>query len=185
MECVKKKGGGGHAKVTKVLFEQENANGNILIPSQSGFETFKVGSPAVGGLSTVYTVEGLLDSEFPIIGKVLLVYLAGSQIFREVLDEIILFFCGRSYVPTYLPTVLMPVFSLLSTGTYVDPRILPGFKYIVRRLDSVTPLFDGRALKLVSVGVGYGKRISFEPDEGCLNDPRNYFWSDSASQGFA
>lgn len=42
-------------------------------------------------------------------------------------------------------------------------------------------LFEGRSLLLQSVGMGYGKRITFKPDT--LNAPENYFWSDSHPEG--
>lgn len=41
--------------------------------------------------------------------------------------------------------------------------------------------FNGRPLRLVSIGAGYGKRITFAPDR--LNSPENYFWSDTHPDG--
>ncbi|XP_071449412.1 uncharacterized protein [Hetaerina americana] len=68
-------------------------------------------------------------------------------------------------------------------GTYVDPRITPGFHYRVRPAGSPRPLFGGRALCLLAIGAGYGKRISFQPDN--LNNPADFsFWSDSQSDGY-
>ncbi|KAG8224050.1 hypothetical protein J437_LFUL001127 [Ladona fulva] len=68
-------------------------------------------------------------------------------------------------------------------GTYVDPRITPGFHYCVRPAGCPRPLFGGRALRLLSIGPGYGKRITFEPDT--LNSPSSFcFWSDSQPEGF-
>lgn len=72
------------------------------------------------------------------------------------------------------------LFCFLS-GTYVDPRIIPGFYYRVRPAGSRRHLFDGRSLLLQSIGMGYGKRITFKPDS--LNNPDNYFWSDSHPEG--
>lgn len=41
---------------------------------------------------------------------------------------------------------------------------------------------QGRALRLVSVGMGYGKRITFASDKHNIND--NYFWSDTHPEGY-
>ena len=70
----------------------------------------------------------------------------------------------------------------LFPGTYVDPRIVPGFFYRVRPAYGRKNLFGGQALLLKSIGLGYGKRIVFESSQ--LNDNINYFWSDSFSDGF-
>ncbi len=51
---------------------------------------------------------------------------------------------------------------LALSGTYVDPRITPGFQYRVRQLGSGKYLFKGRAMTLQSIGMGYGKRITFK-----------------------
>lgn len=82
------------------------------------------------------------------------------------------------YTITGLEAHEMPV-----VGTYVDPRIAPGFYYRVRPAGSRRPLFSGRALRLVSVGPGYGKRITFTPDPMTLNSPKNFLWSDSHPDG--
>lgn len=66
-------------------------------------------------------------------------------------------------------------------GTYVDPRIIPGFCYKVRPNDRKEHLFEGRALRLCSIGMGYAKRLTFEPDS--LVNPDNYLWSDSHPDG--
>jgi len=68
----------------------------------------------------------------------------------------------------------------------VDKRILPGFQYRVRKLGGRNPeryLFRGKALALQSIGMGYGKRITFEGDT--LNQNSNYFYSDTNPAGFA
>lgn len=68
----------------------------------------------------------------------------------------------------------------------MDPRIIPGFRYRVRRVGMTGEprhLFGGRALTLQSVGLGYGKRLTFAGDSLNFND--NYFWSDSDPSGFA
>ncbi|XP_069995621.1 uncharacterized protein [Penaeus vannamei] len=67
-------------------------------------------------------------------------------------------------------------------GTYVDPNIVTGFCYQVRPVDAKKALFQGRALRLVSVGMGYGKRITFASDKHNIND--NYFWSDTHPEGY-
>lgn len=70
------------------------------------------------------------------------------------------------------------------SGTYVDPRILPGFSYKVRPINTKQCLFNGRALRLMNIGAGYSKRLTFAPDKGCLNSNSNYFWTDSHPSGF-
>ncbi|OQR69302.1 hypothetical protein BIW11_01874 [Tropilaelaps mercedesae] len=68
-------------------------------------------------------------------------------------------------------------------GTHVDRRVIPGFMYRVRVTGSPDYLFDGQAMLLESVGRGYGKRITFESES--YNEPRNYFYSDTAPEGYA
>jgi len=70
----------------------------------------------------------------------------------------------------------------LVIGTFVDPRILPGFMYRVRPLNSTRTMFKGQPLLLQSIGMGYGKRITFASDRRNEND--NYFWSDSYPDGY-
>lgn len=67
-------------------------------------------------------------------------------------------------------------------GTYVDPRILTGFKYRVRAADSKKFLFNGDALVLQAIGRGYGKRLTFASNN--LNNNGNYFWSDTNPEGY-
>ncbi|XP_013785984.1 uncharacterized protein LOC106470010 [Limulus polyphemus] len=67
-------------------------------------------------------------------------------------------------------------------GTYVDRRIVPGFKYRVRIIQTDLYQFGGKALNLRSIGMGYGKRLTFESES--LNYNENYFWSDSDSNGY-
>lgn len=68
-------------------------------------------------------------------------------------------------------------------GTYVDPNVLPGFRYRVRLGGGKEEeyLFDGKALLLTRVGPGYGKRLSFEDKDILCNE--NFFWSDSNPDG--
>ena len=67
-------------------------------------------------------------------------------------------------------------------GTYIDPRILPGFYYRVRPASGKRrPFFGGQPLKLTSIGMGYGKRLVFASDS--FNHPENYMWSDSHPDG--
>lgn len=68
-------------------------------------------------------------------------------------------------------------------GTFIHNHILPGFRYRVRLIGTDEYLFDGKALKLDSIGQGYGKRLTFESDDILEND--NFFWSDSNDAGFA
>lgn len=68
-------------------------------------------------------------------------------------------------------------------GTHVDQNVLPGFMYRVRVIGSTDYLFDGRPLLLENIGRGYGKRITFE--SASKNEPSNYFYSDTAPEGYA
>ncbi|KAI4469874.1 hypothetical protein MML48_1g04818 [Holotrichia oblita] len=84
-------------------------------------------------------------------------------------------------VPTkYTMTGLEP-YEIPVVGTYVDPRILPGFYYRVRPNHRKQHLFQGQSLKLASIGMGYAKRLTFE-SESKLN-ATNYLWSDNHPDG--
>ncbi|XP_023946395.1 uncharacterized protein LOC112051828 isoform X1 [Bicyclus anynana] len=84
-------------------------------------------------------------------------------------------------IPCQYSVVGLERYELPVIGTYIDPRIVPGFYYRVRPANSRHRLFEGRSLLLQSIGMGYGKRITFKPDT--LNAPENYFWSDSHPDG--
>ncbi|CAL1277062.1 unnamed protein product [Larinioides sclopetarius] len=71
---------------------------------------------------------------------------------------------------------------LIAVGTYVDKNILPGFQYKVRKNLSEEYLFNGQARFLEAIGLGYGKRLTFQGDS--LNENDNYFWSDSRLHGY-
>lgn len=84
-------------------------------------------------------------------------------------------------VPTkYTMTGLQP-YEIPVVGTYVDPRVIPGFYYRVRPNDRKEHLFNGRSLKLVSIGMGYAKRLTFESESKIEND--NFLWSDNHPDG--
>ncbi|XP_014278435.1 uncharacterized protein [Halyomorpha halys] len=74
-------------------------------------------------------------------------------------------------------------------GVYVDPRIVPGYKYKVRPIQENGSkekwLFKGEALELQSIGRGYSRRLTFAPGKGNLNSNPNYFWADSSEMGYA
>jgi len=84
-------------------------------------------------------------------------------------------------VPVRLTINGLEAYEFPVIGTYVDPRILPGFFYRARPAHSRKSLFGGQALLLKSIGRGYGKRITFDSDR--LNHNNNYFWSDSFYDG--
>jgi len=84
-------------------------------------------------------------------------------------------------VPVRLTINGLEAYEFPVIGTYVDPRILPGFFYRARPTHSRKPLFGGQALLLKTIGRGYGKRITFDSDR--LNSNNNYFWSDSFYDG--
>nr|CAD7266478.1 unnamed protein product [Timema shepardi] len=86
-------------------------------------------------------------------------------------------------VPIQYTVIGLNAYEIPVIGTYVDPRIVPGFDYRVRPAGGKHHLFQGRALTLTSVGPGYGKRLTFAPDLKCLNSPNNYLWSDSHPEG--
>ena len=65
----------------------------------------------------------------------------------------------------------------------MDSRIVPGFRYRVRCIGDEQWLFDGEARRLDSIGLGYGRRLTFQGDR--LNNNDCYFWSDSSPTGFA
>ncbi|XP_075237149.1 uncharacterized protein LOC142333652 isoform X2 [Lycorma delicatula] len=87
-------------------------------------------------------------------------------------------------IPTMYTVVGLETYELPVIGTYVDPRIMPGFTYRVRPLGlKRRHLFNGKALCLVSIGAGYGKRLTFQPLPNSLNYNDNFFWSDSYADG--
>lgn len=51
----------------------------------------------------------------------------------------------------------------------------------MRPNDRKEHLFGGRSLKLCSIGMGYAKRLTFQPDS--LVAPDNYLWSDNHPDG--
>jgi len=81
-------------------------------------------------------------------------------------------------------TKILSVLAL--TGTYVDAQIVPGFYYRVRRVggDNDDYLFNGEPRQLMSVGMGYGKRVTFKGDNA-LDNSDFYFYSDTEQEGFA
>uniref|UniRef100_A0A1B6CT64 Uncharacterized protein n=1 Tax=Clastoptera arizonana TaxID=38151 RepID=A0A1B6CT64_9HEMI len=86
-------------------------------------------------------------------------------------------------VPTRYTIIGLEPYEMPVIGTYIDPRIVPGFEYRVTLAIPRRHLFQGRALRLVNIGMGYGKRITFAPDQGCLNENKNVLWSDSHPDG--
>ncbi|XP_064112972.1 uncharacterized protein LOC135219817 [Macrobrachium nipponense] len=96
---------------------------------------------------------------------------------RVVLDGALIGDIPTKYVISGLQNHELPVI-----GTYVDPLIVAGFNYNVRPADSRKLLFQGRALRLVSISKGYGKRITFASDSH--NENSNYFYSDTNPEGF-
>ncbi|KAH3728057.1 uncharacterized protein LOC127852222 isoform X2 [Dreissena polymorpha] len=72
---------------------------------------------------------------------------------------------------------------LLVKGFDVDKRIIPGFRYLIRYIGAREYLFNGEARLLETIGLGYGKRLTFQGDRLNFNDC--YFWSDSSTDGFA
>lgn len=71
---------------------------------------------------------------------------------------------------------------LCISGFHMDDRICPGFKYHVRYLGSDREVFEGEPRALLSVGMGYGKRLTFKGEKLNLNDC--YFWTDNNPEGY-
>lgn len=71
---------------------------------------------------------------------------------------------------------------LTLSGTYVDRSVVPGFRFQVRKLGTERYLFKGKAMTVVNIGMGYGKRITFEGET--LNHNSNYFYSDTHPEGY-
>ncbi|CAG9824290.1 unnamed protein product [Phaedon cochleariae] len=84
-------------------------------------------------------------------------------------------------VPTKYTMNGLEPYEIPVVGTFVDPRVIPGFCYKVRPNDRKDHLFAGRALQLLSIGMGYAKRLTFQPDS--LLEPDNYLWSDNHPDG--
>ncbi|XP_018323655.1 uncharacterized protein LOC108735921 [Agrilus planipennis] len=84
-------------------------------------------------------------------------------------------------IPTRYTINGLEHYELPVVGTYVDPRVIPGFCYKVRPNDRKERLFEGRSLRLLSIGMGYAKRLTFAPDS--LLEPNNYLWSDNHPDG--
>jgi len=70
----------------------------------------------------------------------------------------------------------------LVVGSFIDPKICAGFMYRVRPLTTRKKLFKGLPLHLQSIGMGYGKRITFASEK--RNGNNNYFWSDNYPAGY-
>ncbi|KAI4469862.1 hypothetical protein MML48_1g14344 [Holotrichia oblita] len=86
-------------------------------------------------------------------------------------------------IPTKYTITGLSSYELPVIGTYVDPRIVPGFHYKVRISNRKKYLFNGQSLRLQSIGAGYGKKLTFELNSH-LN-AENYLWSDSHQDGLA
>lgn len=60
---------------------------------------------------------------------------------------------------------------------------MPGFRYHVRNLGTEDYLWEKEARRLESIGLGYGRRLTFKGDTLNFNDC--FFWTDSSPNGFA
>ncbi|XP_054719727.1 uncharacterized protein LOC129229443 [Uloborus diversus] len=85
-------------------------------------------------------------------------------------------------IPTSYEAIGFKPEELIVIGTFVDKNIVPGFKYKVRKNLTDEYLFDGKSLHLESIGLGYGKRLTFQSET--LNENKNFFWSDSRTHGY-
>ncbi|XP_062607650.1 uncharacterized protein LOC134269466 [Saccostrea cucullata] len=89
---------------------------------------------------------------------------------------------GREFSIQYQSAGIRP-HELPVIGFHVDDKICPGFCYRVRYMGTRDFLFNGESRMLQSVGLGYGKRLTFQGNTH--NNNENYFWSDSRAEGFA
>lgn len=69
-------------------------------------------------------------------------------------------------------------------GVYIDKRVIPGFKYLVKPIKTTKYLFQGVPLSLLSIGRGYARRLTFETNKQHRNQP-TYFYSDNHLEGYA
>ncbi|VDH98704.1 Hypothetical predicted protein [Mytilus galloprovincialis] len=67
-------------------------------------------------------------------------------------------------------------------GFHLDNRVCPGFTYHVRDLRTDREVLEGEPRVLQSIGMGYGKRLTFKGDKRNLNDC--YFWTDNNPEGY-
>ncbi|XP_052711949.1 uncharacterized protein LOC128186204 [Crassostrea angulata] len=89
---------------------------------------------------------------------------------------------GRGFPIQYKSAGIKP-HEIPVIGFHVDESICPGFRYRVRYMGSKDFLFNGEPRMLQSIGLGYGKRLTFSGET--LNNNENYFWSDSRPEGYA
>lgn len=71
---------------------------------------------------------------------------------------------------------------LYFSGFHLDNRVCPGFTYHVRDLRTDREVLEGEPRVLQSIGMGYGKRLTFKGDKRNLNDC--YFWTDNNPEGY-
>lgn len=154
--CLKKKGT-SRAEIMRVINININHHRYYFIPGyRTNQRKVTVRGQDIGDVPTKYTMTGLEPYEMPVVGKLKKKEKENQTRFSRF---------PLSYYK----------------GTYVDPRIIPGFYYRVRPNDRNTRLFNGRGLKLQSIGIGYAKKLTFEPDSALKQD--NYLWSDNHPDG--
>lgn len=142
------------AKILRVTNINLNHHRYYFLPGfQKNQRRVTVRGKDISDVPTKYTMTGLEPYEIPVVGT------SNNEI------------CSR-YFHSHIYCLL---------GTYVDPRIIPGFHYRVRPNDRKSHLFNGRTLKLQSIGIGYAKRLTFEPDSALIQN--NYLWSDNHPDG--
>ncbi|GFN84678.1 glutamate synthase [Plakobranchus ocellatus] len=104
-------------------------------------------------------------------------------------DDVVLKGSDQGHIPAQYVVKGLRHHEMPVIGVYVDSRVCPGFRYRVRRAGAVNNkgnsdmFWNGKARTLQSIGMGYGRRLTFEDDT--LNHNECYFWSDSEPSGFA
>ncbi|RUS70881.1 hypothetical protein EGW08_021361 [Elysia chlorotica] len=104
----------------------------------------------------------------------------------EEVSEVVLHAADQGHVPAKYTVKGLRRHEMPIIGVYVDSRVCPGFRYRVRRTGAPINngyFWGGKARFLLSMGMGYGQRLTFQDDQ--LNNNECYFWSDSEPEGYA
>lgn len=108
---------------------------------------------------------------------------------EEEVGDIVVQAADQGHVPAQYTVKGLRRHEMPVIGVYVDNRICTGFRYRVRRAGALNTkgsndyFWGGKARALLSMGMGYGRRLTFQDDQ--LNNNECYFWSDSEPAGYA
>ncbi|GFR84282.1 glutamate synthase [NADH], amyloplastic [Elysia marginata] len=107
----------------------------------------------------------------------------------EEVSEVVLNAADQGHVPAQYTVKGLRRHEMPVIGVYVDTRVCSGFRYRVRRAGATNTkgntdyFWGGKARPLLSIGMGYGRRLTFQDDQH--NNNECYFWSDSEPAGYA